>query len=161
MSGFNTTLLLAVLAMALRTGLFYAGIRVAPFDFIPLHLLLIVLAVYFSGHFLLRQDASRGFGELLRTGFQSVFAYAFLISVFSWFFYRHIDAAAFTTYNAKLVQGFVEQGFPVEDARQKVGALYNATSYAALTFFGSFLVGSINAFAFAALHHKVLRRFRK
>lgn len=161
MSGIKTTLLLAFIAMALRTGLFYAGVRVAPFDFIPVHLLLIVVAMFFSGHLLLRHDPTRGFGELLRASFQSVFVYASLIAVFSWFFYTVVDITAFSSYNAKLVEGFVAQGHPRDQAVEKVGALYNPVSYATLTFFGSFLAGAANAFAFALLHHKVLRNLRR
>lgn len=161
MSGMRITLLLALLAMVLRTALFYAGIHMAPFDLIPLHLLFIVLATFFSGHLLLNRDPSRGFGELVRAGFQAVFAYAFLISLFSWFFYRAIDTTAFSTYNARLVEGFVEQGHGRDESWEKVNALYNATSYTAITFFGIFLAGSFNALAFAALHHKVFRRFRR
>lgn len=160
MSGLRATLLIALGAIVLRSALFYAGVHIAPFDLVPLHLLLIVLAVFFSGHFLLNRDPSRGFGELMRAGFQAVFVYATLIALFSWFFYRFMDNTAFSTYNARLVQGFVAQGYGEQEALEKVTALYNATSYAALTFFCSFLAGSFNAVAFAALHHKVLRRFR-
>ncbi len=161
MSGIKATLLLAFFAMALRTGLFYAGVHVAAFDFIPVHLLLIVVAMFLSGHLLLRHDPSRGFGELLRASFQSVFAYASLIAVFSWFFYSVVDTTAFSNYNAKLVEGFVAQGHPRDQAMEKVGALYNPVSYATLTFFGSFLAGAANAFAFSLLHHKVLRNLRR
>lgn len=161
LSGIKVTLLLAMLALVLRVGLFYAGVHVAPFALIPLHLLFIVLATFFSGHLLLNNDPSRGFGELMRAGFQSVFVYALLVSLFSWFFYRVIDTTAFHDYNARLVEGFVEQGHGRDESWERVDALYNATSYAAITFFGIFLAGSFNALAFAALHHKVFRRFRR
>ena len=160
MSGIKSTLLLVLLAIVLRMGLFYAGVHVKPFMFIPVQLLFVVLATYFSGHLLLNHDPSRGFGELLRAGFQSVLSYAFLISVFSWFFYKAIDTTAFSDYNAKLLQAFVDQGYPREEAQEKMTALYSPSSYAAITFFGLFFVGSFNALAFAALHHKLLRRFR-
>lgn len=160
MSGVKSTLLLVLVGVVLRMGLFYAGVNVPPMKFIPVHLLLVVLATYLSGHLLLNHDPSRGFGELLRAGFQTVLAYAFLMSVFIWFFYKAIDTTAFSNYNVELVEGFVKQGFPREEAVEKVGAMYNAGSYAAITFFGLFLLGSFNALAFAALHHKVLRRFR-
>ncbi len=161
MSGIKTTLLLTLTAMALRMGLFYAGVPVAPFQFIPVHLLLIVLAMFFSGHLLLKHDASRGFGELLRAAFQGVFAYASLIALFSWFFYTVVDTTAFSSYNQRLVEGFVAQGHPEDQALEKVSALYNPVSYATLTFFGSFLAGAANAFAFALLHHKLLRKLRR
>lgn len=161
LAGIRVTLLLALLALVLRLGLFYAGIRIAPFDLIPLHLLFIVLVAFFSGHLLLNQDPSRGFGELMRAGFQAVFIYALLVSLFTWFFYRVVDTGTFNEYNARLVEGFVEQGHGRDESWDKVNALYNATSYAAITFFGLFLAGSFNALAFAALHHKVLRRFRR
>ncbi|HMN06750.1 MAG TPA: DUF4199 domain-containing protein [Flavobacteriales bacterium] len=160
LSGIKVTLILAMLALVLRMGLFYAGVQVAPFDLIPVHLLFIVLATFFSGHLLLNHDPSRGFGELARAAFQTMFLYAFLISLFSWFFYRVIDTTAFSDYNARLVEGFVQQGHGRDESWERVNALYNATSYAAITFFGLFLAGSFNALAFAALHHKVFRRFR-
>lgn len=160
MSGIKTTLLLALAAMLLRTGLYYAGVEVAPFNFIPVHLLFIVLAVYFSGHFLLNRDPSRGFGELLRVGFQSALLYAFLLSLFIWIYYRTMDSSSFSSYNEKLIQGFVAQGHPEPLAREKVGSMYNAGSYAVITFFGLFIAGSLNALVLAVLHHKLLRRFR-
>lgn len=160
MSGIRTTFLLALLAMLLRAGLFYAGVEVAPFKFIPVHLLLIILAVYFSGHLLLNRDPSRGFGELMRVGFQAALLYAFLLSLFSWIFYKTMDTTAFSSYNEKLVQGFVAQGHPEALARDKVGAMYNAGSYAVITFFGLFMTGALNAAVFAVLHHKLLRRWR-
>lgn len=160
-SGIRITLLLALLALVLRVALFYAGVHVAPFDLIPLHLLFIVLAVFFSGHFLLNRDPSRGFGELLRAGFQATFVYASLIALFTWLYYKAIDTTAFGDYNERLIRGFVEQGHGEDESRAKVEALYNAFSYSAITFFGIFIVGSFNALAFAALHHKVFRRFRR
>ena len=160
MSGIRNTFLLALLAMVLRAGLFYAGVEVAPFKFIPVHLLLIILAVYFSGHFLLNRDPSRGFGELMRVGFQSALLYAFLLSFFIWIFYKTMDTTAFSSYNERLVQGFVAQGHPEALARDKVGAMYNAGSYAVITFFGLLMTGSFNAVVFAVLQHKLLRRWR-
>lgn len=160
MSGLSTALALALASLALRTGLYYAGVELAPFKLIPLHLLFIVLIAFFSGHYLLRKDPSRGFGELLRAGFQSEFLYAVLVAVLCWLFYTTIDTTAFSAYNDRLVEGFVEQGHPQGQAREKVDKLYNPFSYAAISFFGSFLAGAFNAIAFAALHHKVLRKLR-
>lgn len=160
MSGIKLTLLLALLAMVLRTSLYYAGVPVAPFQFALVHLLFLVLAVWFSGYFLLRRDPSRGFGELLRAGFQSAMVYSLLLALFIWFFYTAIDPNAFAAYNERLIQGFVEQGHPLALATQKVNSLYNAGNYAALTFFGLLMSGAMNAIAFGLVHDKLLRRFR-
>lgn len=161
MSGLKLTLLLALLAMAVRAGLFFAGANAAPFGFILAHLLFVILAAWYSGHHLLGKDPSRGFGELLRAGFQSALAYAFLIALFTWAFYTWIDTTAFSTYNEQLVRGFMGQGLPEQEAREKVGALYNAGTYAYITFFGLFVLGSLNALLFALVHHKLLRRLRR
>lgn len=161
MTGIKATLLLVLLAMLLRTALFYAGVVIAPFGFILVQLLLIILAVFFSGHFLLDRDPSRGAGELMRAGFQSVVVYALLVTAFTWVFYRFIDTSAFSIYNEKLVTGFVEQGHPEALAREKVGGMYNAGTYSLITFFGLFMAGSFNALLFALVHDKLLRRFRK
>jgi hypothetical protein len=161
MSGLKLTLLLALLAMAVRTGLFHAGVTVAPFGFILAHLLFVIIAAWYSGHHLLGKDPGRGFGELLRAGFQSALAYAFLIALFTWAFYTWIDTKAFTDYNEQLVHGFIGQGQPEQEARVKVGALYNAGTYAYITFFGLFLLGSMNALLFGLLHHKLLRKLRR
>ncbi|MBK8580497.1 MAG: hypothetical protein LKM36_10630 [Flavobacteriales bacterium] len=160
MSGITTTFLLALLAMVLRTVLLYTGVTVAPFDFILVHMLFIVLAVYFSGHFLLGRDPSRGAGELMRAGFQSAVLYALLLAAFTWIFYKTMDTTAFTVYNDKLVEGFMAQGHPEALAREKVGAMYNAGTYSLLTFFGLFMAGSLNALLFALIHDKLLRKFR-
>ena len=160
MSGIKLTLLLALLAMVLRTALFYAGVAVAPFQFALVHLLFLVLAIWFSGYFLMGRDPSRGFGELLRAGFQSAMVYALLLTVFIIFFYKVIDPNAFVAYNERLIQGFVKQGHPLAAATQKVNALYNAGNYAALTFFSLLMTGALNAVFFGLIHDKLLRRFR-
>jgi hypothetical protein len=160
MSGIKLTLLLAFVAMVLRTALFHAGVHVAPFQFALVHLLFLVLAVWFSGYFLMGRDPSRGFGELLRAGFQASMAYALLLALFIWFYYKVIDPDAFVAYNERLIQGFVKQGHPLDVATQKVNSLYNAGNYAALTFFGLLMTGALNAVAFGLIHDKLLRRFR-
>jgi len=160
MSGTALTLLLALLAMVLRTALFYAGVEIAPFHFALVHLLFLVLATWFSGYFLLGRDPSRGFGELLRAGFQSAMVYALLLALFTWFFYSEIDPNAFVAYNQRLIEGLVKQGHPLDVATQKVTALYNAGNYTALTFFGLLMSGALNAVFFGLIHDKVLRRFR-
>jgi hypothetical protein len=160
MSGILLTVVLAALAMALRTGLYYGGVLIAPFGFALVHLLFIVLATWFSGFLLMRRDPSRGFGELLRAGFQSALVYALLLGLFSWFFYARIDTHAFAAYNERLVQGLAAQGHPLELAREKVNGLYNARNYAVLSFFGLLMTGAVNAVAFALVHDKLLRRFR-
>jgi hypothetical protein len=160
MSGMKLTLLLALLAMVLWTALFYAGVPVAPFQFALVHLLFLVLAVWFSGYFLMGRDPSRGFGELLRAGFQASMAYALLLALFILFFYKVIDPDAFVAYNERLIQGFVDQGHPLDVATQKVNSLYNAGNYAVLTFFGLLMSGAMNAVAFGLVHDKLLRRFR-
>ncbi len=160
MSGIRLTLLLALLAMLIRLGLHFGGVVAAPFDFALVHLLMIVLATWFSGHFLLRRDPSRGFGELMRAGFQSAMLYAFLLASFTWCFYKFIEPNAFHGYNERLIQGFVAQGHPTEEARHKVEGLYNALNYTVLSFFGLLMAGALNTVVFALVHHKLLRRFR-
>lgn len=159
MSGTKLTLLLALLAMGSRAVLHYAGVVVAPFGFALVHLLMIVLATWFSGYFLLQRDPSRGFGELMRAGFQSAMLYAALLGAFTWCFYKWIEPDAFMAYNERLIQGFVAQGHPAEDARRKVNALYSAVNYSVLSFFGLLMTGALNTVAFALVHHKLLRKF--
>ncbi len=160
MSGIKLAFWLALLAMALRAALHYAGVVVAPFDFALVHLLFIVAATWSSGYFLLRLDPSRGFGELMRAGFQSAMLYAILLAAFTWCFYTWIEPDAFSAYNERLIQGFAAQGHPAEEARKKVEALYNATNYTVLSFFGLLMTGALNTVLFALVHDKLLRRFR-
>lgn len=160
MTGIRFTLLMALAAISLRTGLSVAHVQVNPMTPMPVHLLFIVVIGFFSGHFLLNRDPSRQFGELLRAGFQAGLLYAMLIGLFTWFFYSMMEPGAFDSYNARLVQGFVQQGHSEAESWERVDKLYNATSYAAVTFFGCFLAGTISALAFAVLHDKVLRRLR-
>ena len=144
----------------MRTALHYSGVAVAPFDFALVHLLFIVLATWFSGHFLLRRDPSRGFGELMRTGFQSAMLYAFLLGTFTWCFYKFIEPDAFAAYNERLIQGFMAQGHQAGEARRKVEGLYNGLNYSVLSFFGLLMAAALNTVVFALVHHKLLRRFR-
>ncbi|MBS1547243.1 MAG: DUF4199 family protein [Bacteroidetes bacterium] len=160
MSGISLTFLLALLAITVRMALHFSGVVMAPFDFALAHLLFIVVATWFSGHFLLRRDPSRGFGELMRAGFQSAMLYAALLAIFTWFFYKWIEPDAFSAYNERLVQGFIAQGHPAAEARRKVEGLYNGLNYSVLSFFGLLMAGALNTVVFALVHHKLLRRFR-
>jgi hypothetical protein len=157
----RTAFLLALLAIALRLGLFYGGIDVAPFRFAPVHLLLLVVITFLTGFFLLRSDPSRGMADLIRNGMRDTAIYALMIAVFAWVFYTSIDVTAFPTYNERLVQGFIAQGHAEAEAREKVNAMYTPGGYASVTFFGLFIAGIVEALFFAAIHHKVLRRFRQ
>lgn len=153
--------LLTLSAIALRLGLFYAGVRVEAFHFAPVHLFILVLVTFSSGFLLLREDPSRGMGELMRVGVRDAIIYALLIGLFIWLFYSAINVTEFPERNEKLIQGFIAQGHPEQQARDKVNAMYTPRGYALLTFFGLLLSGVLNALIFAALHHKVLRKFRR
>lgn len=161
MHSMKFTLLLALLAFAIRAGMYYGGIAVAPFRFAPLHLLFLVMIAWYSGHALLRMDPTRGMGELMRAAFQSVVVYSLVSAILIWAYYTAIDDQEFLRYNERLIQGFVAQGHPEAMAREKVGSLYTGGSYAVLTFFGLFMAGTVNALLFAFLHDKLLRRFRR
>ena len=160
MSGINLTLLLALLAMVLRTALFYAGVEIAPFHFALVHLLFLVIAIWFSGYFLMSRDPSRGFGELLRAGFQSAMVYSLLLAFFILFYYKVIEPDAFVARNERIIQGMVNDGHPLNKATQMVTGFYTAGNYAVFTFFGLLMTGALNAVFFGLIHDKVLRRFR-
>ncbi|MBS1581195.1 MAG: hypothetical protein JST66_03245 [Bacteroidetes bacterium] len=157
----RTAFLLALLGIALRLGFFYGGVRVEAFQFAPVHLFLLVLVTFLTGFFLLKADPSRGMADLIRNGMRDAALYALMIALFTWVFYTSVNVTEFPERNERLIQGFIQQGHPEAEARDKVNAMYTPGGYATLTFFGLFIAGVVNALFFAAVHHKVLRRFRR
>jgi hypothetical protein len=155
------SLIIAAVAIALRTVLYYAGVRVEAMEFVPVHLLAMVLIAYLSGFLLLRKDPSRGMAELIRAGLRDTAVYALLIAVFAYLFFTYINPDEFVQRNTMMIDEFVKQGHPEAEARAKVERYYSPFSYATITFFGLLLLGVMNTLIFGALHHKVLRRFKR
>ncbi|MFT3885960.1 MAG: hypothetical protein QM724_11180 [Flavobacteriales bacterium] len=157
----RVTLIIAGIVIALRVGLHYAGFAIGPMEFVPVHLLAVIAVAYLSGFLLLRHDPSRGMAELIRNGLRDTALYAVVIAVFIYIFYRYIDASEFPERNAQFIANFVAEGHTEAEAREKVERFYTPGGYAGVTFFGMLLLGVFNTLIFGALHHKVLRRFRR
>lgn len=157
----RTSLIIAGIVIALRTGLYYAGVRVEAMEFVPVHLLAVVLIAYLSGFFLLRADASNGMAALIRNGLRDTALYALLIAFFVYFFFTYINVTEFPERNAMMIDGFVKDGHSEAEARERVERFYSQSGYASITFFGLLMLGVLNTLLFAVVHHKVLRRFRR
>lgn len=157
----RAALIIAAIVIAIRAGLHYAGIHVEALEFVPVHLLAVVLVAFLSGHFLLRKDASRGMPDLIRNGMRDTALYAVLIAAFIYIFFTYINVTEFPQRNAMMIDGLVKDGHTREEAKKRVEQFYSPGGYASITFFGLLLLGVLNALLFAALHHKVLRRFRR
>ncbi len=156
----RSTLVLAAIAIALRTALFYLGYEIPAFRFAPVHLLFIVLIAYACGHFTLKEDPETGLAELIRSGIREGAIYALLIGLFTWVFFTFINSHEIPDRVDLLVRGLMAEGHSEAEARAKVSGFFTANAYSLLTFMALLGAGAINAVFFGYVHHRVLRRFR-
>lgn len=153
--------LFAVAAViALRLALFYSGHAPEGTDFMIVHFLALVTVVFFGGHQLLSNDPRTRFPGLVRNGFRNAAVYALLMGLFVWMFYSVIDTEEFPSKINERVALVVAQGRSEAEARQGLEAMFSPFNYASITFFALLAVGAFNALMIAAIHHKLLRRFR-
>lgn len=147
--------------ITLRMGLYYAGRPPEGTDFMLVHFLAIVTIVFFTGHALMNHGSHTSFPDLMREGFKSAAAYAVIYTLFLLLYYRWVEPAHFTTRVQTMVAQGIADGQPEAIIRPRLEKFFTPFNYASMTFFSLLLVGAFNALAVGALHHKVLRRFRK
>lgn len=147
--------------MALRLGLFLAGIPPAGTSFMLVHFLVIVTIVFLSGHGLMARDVRTSFPQLMREGFRCAAIYALLYGIFILAYYHSAEPHHFAQRVNEMVARGVEQGQPEKVIRPRMEQFFTPFNYASMTFFGLLAVGGFHAIAVGLLHHKVLRRLRR
>ena len=153
-------LLFTALAIALRTGLFYAGIELEGFTFGLVLLGLVTLLVFLCGHFTLKEEPNAPLPMIFRAGLRGSALFALLYALFLLFFFKVLNTAEFPMRVAGLIHDNVAQGVPEEEARRNITAFFTPGRYAFLTFVGLLSTGAAQALIFALLLHKVLRKLR-
>lgn len=147
-------------AIALRTGLFYAGIELDPGVLIFSLLGLITLLTFLCGHLEVREEQNAPLPAIFRAGLQGSALFAALYALFLYFFFKMLNTSEFPMRIASIVHDSVARGIPEVDARKNMEAFFTPGKYAFLTFIGLLSMGAVNALIFAILQHKVLRKLR-
>ncbi len=147
-------------AVALRTGLFYAGVELEGFTFGFILLGMITLLTFLSGHFELKEEPNSPIPAIFRAGLRSSAVFALLYALFLLLFFNVLNTSEFPMRIASMVHDTVAGGVPEVEARRNIEAFFTPNKYAFLTFVGLLSMGAVNALIFAILQHKVLRKFR-
>ena len=156
----KVSLLFVAGVIALRTGLFYAGIEPDPAVVIFSLMGIITLLTFLSGHFELREEPNAPMPEIFRAGLRASAMFALLYALFLLLYFNVLNTAEFPMRVAGMVHDTVAQGVPEADARKNIEAFFTPNKYAFLTFIGLLSLGAVNALFFALVQHKFLRKLR-
>ncbi len=154
------SLLFVAGVIALRTGLFYAGIEPDPAVVIFSLMGIITLLTFLSGHFELREEPNAPMPAIFRAGLRASAMFALLYALFLLLYFNVLNTAEFPMRVAGMVHDTVAQGVPEADARKNIEAFFTPNKYAFLTFIGLLSLGAVNALFFALVQHKFLRKLR-
>ena len=156
----RTALYFVACAIALRTGLFYAGVEPDPAVVIFSLMGIITLLTFLSGHLELREEPNAPMPAIFRAGLRASAVFALLYAIFLLLFFHVLNTAEFPMRVAGMVHDTVARGVPEADARKNIEAFFTPNKYAFLTFIGLLGLGAVNALFFALVQHKFLRRLR-
>ena len=156
----KVSLLFVAGVIALRTGLFYAGIEPDPAVVIFSLMGIITLLTFLSGHFELREEPNAPMPAIFRAGLRASAMFALLYALFLLLYFNVLNTAEFPMRVAGMVHDTVAQGVPEADARKNIEAFFTPNKYAFLTFIGLLSLGAVNALFFALVQHKFLRKLR-
>ena len=152
--------LFAAFAMALRTGLFYAGMEPGPLPIALVLLGLITVLVFLCGQLAVKEEPNAPLLMIFKAGLRGAGLFALLYALFLLFFFKVLNTAEFPMHVEGLIHDSVAQGVPEAEARRNITAFFTPGRYAFLTFVGLLSTGTAQALAFAFVQHKLLRRFR-
>ena len=156
----RTALFFTAVAIALRAGLFYAGVEPDPAVIIFSLMGIITLLTFLSGHLELRAEPNAPLPAIFRSGLRGSALFALLYALFLYFFFKVLNTSEFPMRIGSIVHDSVARGVPEAEARKSIEAFFTPTKYAFLTFIGLLSLGAVNALFFAVVQHKLLRRFR-
>lgn len=153
-------LFFVLVAIALRTGLFYAGVEPDPAVVIFSLMGIITLLTFLSGHLELREEPNAPMPAIFRAGLRSSAVFALLYALFLLLFFHVLNTAEFPMRVAGMVHETVARGVPEAEARKNIEAFFTPNKYAFLTFIGLLSLGAVYALLFALVQHKFLRKLR-
>lgn len=154
-------LIAACAVMVLRIALYLGDVRPEGTDFMLVHFLALATVTFFSGDRLMRRRVPPGFPDLMRECFKSAAVYALTIGLFTWLFYSRIDTDHFQLRVDQLVMRGVDEGRSEAQIRPALEQFFTPFNYATITFFSLMVSSAMISLLAAAVHHKVLRRFRQ
>jgi hypothetical protein len=156
----NVALIFSAVAIALRTGLFYAGVEPDPAVVIFSLMGIITLLTFLSGHLELREEPNSPMPAIFRAGLRASAVFALLYALFLLLFFHVLNTAEFPMRVAGMVHDTVARGVPEAEARKNIEAFFTPNKYAFLTFIGLLSLGAVYALLFALVQHKFLRKLR-
>ena len=156
----NLSLIFVAVAIAVRTGLFYAGVELDPAVIIFSLMGIITLLTFLSGHLELREEPNAPLPAIFRAGLRGSALFALIYALFLFFFFKVLNTSEFPMRIASIVHERAP-GVSEADARHNMESFFTPGKYAFLTFVGLLSMGAVNALIFAILQHKVLRKFRQ
>ena len=152
------TLLIAFAAIMLRWLLHADKAITDGHTFSPIHLLALLLVVFFAQRSAMVSDRNITFPMLVRAGFRNAAVYALLIAVFAYALYVWIDPLHFPIHINERVDMAVADGIAEADARQRFETMFSPFNYATLTLVAFMGAGIVYSLLVGVLHHKVLRK---
>ena len=154
------SLLFVAGVIALRTGLFYAGMEPDPAVVIFSLMRIVTLLTFLCGHMELREEPNAPLPSIFRAGLRGSAVFALLYALFLFFYFKVLNTAEFPMRIASMVHDSVAGGVSEADARNRIEAFFTPNKYAFLTFIGLLSLGAVNALFFALVQHKFLRKLR-
>ena len=91
----RTALYFVACTIALRTGLFYAGIEPDPGIVIFSLMGIITLLTFLCGHFELREEPNAPLPSIFRSGLRGSAVFALLYALFLFFFFKILNTSEF------------------------------------------------------------------
>ncbi len=141
---FNIGLLFAVAGIAVKYIVFQASL---PFEYgIYAYFLFILFALFFGMRKAMEVEGYHGFGRLIKNGMKVASIYAVVVSIFTYIYYRFIDASFFTARIAERVLAAKEQGMTeeqIEIIRSESSIVFSASTQSSLTLLGFMFAGLV------------------
>lgn len=154
------TLILALGACFIRWTLHDNGTITVGTDFMPVHLLLLLLVIFMAGREAMKKDASVHVPGLFRHGFRAGVIYTVIVAAFAYVLYTWLDPTFFPIKVNALIDEAVKQGREPAEARERIGSFYTPFLYATMTLSAFLILSALNAIVCAIVHHKFLRKVR-
>ena len=151
-------LILALGACFIRWTLHANGTITDGFNFAPIHLLLLLAAVFMAGWQAMKADATVEVAGLFKAGFRAAMTYAVVAALFAYALYSWLDPTFFPIKVNALVDQAIKEGHTEAEAREKVGHFFSPFNYATITLAAFMVIGAIDSMVCALLHHKLLRK---
>lgn len=145
----------AGIAIAIRLIAHYTGTVLDPRAVIMIHLLLVLLAVFFESN-KQKKTGQGDFVSLFKSGMRAGVVYAIITAVFCFVYYAKIAPEIFELRNAALLEG-VQEGAKAEEQREMITTMFRPINYAQGSFFGYFLMSVFYSLIVAFLHRRILK----